>query len=161
MFQRRKGEEGGVHPGQRVTGTPRCGGQAVGIPGEPGQSGELFHRHRESDPVAPRAVEPEPRHADLDDLLVEFAQLLVTQPEVLHHPGGEVLHHHVGLGDHPAEKCSSFLGSEIKCDRAFARIDAVEHPAVFGVILSSATIGGYKPGGITAVGEGLKPLLGL
>ncbi|WP_179469251.1 LLM class F420-dependent oxidoreductase [Mycolicibacterium vinylchloridicum] len=32
---------------------------------------------------------------------------------------------------------------------------------VDGVILSSATINGYKPGGVAAVGELLKPLLGL
>ncbi|MCX2937631.1 LLM class F420-dependent oxidoreductase [Mycobacterium pinniadriaticum] len=32
---------------------------------------------------------------------------------------------------------------------------------VDGVILSAATLNGYQPGGITAVGEGLKPLLGL
>ena len=36
VFERRDGEEGGVYSGQRVAGAARCGGQTVGIAGQPG-----------------------------------------------------------------------------------------------------------------------------
>ena len=86
--------EGGMHPGQGVA-DPRNDREPVGVAGDPGQTGHLFHRRHEPGALPPGALQAEAGHAHHDELGIDRGQALEVQPEVLHHPGCEVLDHDV------------------------------------------------------------------
>jgi hypothetical protein len=90
--------EGCVEPRQWVARAAGRHGRAVGVAGQPGHARQLLHRGGEADPVPPRTVEAERRHAHNHGLRVHVGQHVVAEAERLHDAGGEVLDDGVRTG---------------------------------------------------------------
>ena len=86
---------------------------------------------RESDPLAPRTIQPERRHPGDDELGVQLEQHVGGEPEVVHHARREVLDHDVGLATSVGEQRDDPRGSSKSSvtERLLVFI-GVEYPAV-------------------------------
>ena len=70
-----------------------------------------------------RTVLPEPGDRAIDDVMLDLPERRIAQAEPVHDAGPEILHHHVGGGDEPAERRLAPLRAlEIDGDRALAGV---------------------------------------
>src|SRR5688572_19094739 len=77
--------EGGVHAGERITGTLLDAGLIVEMTRQPCETGDLFHRLREADVVAPGSVEAERRHPHQHRAGIDLAEVVTGEPEAFEH----------------------------------------------------------------------------
>ena len=88
---------------ERMSQGPRSNPRlVVDVSGHPGEPRHLFHRLREPGPLAPWAAQAEGGHPHHGQLRVHLVHDVPREPEVVEHPGGEVLDQHVG----PREQCA-------------------------------------------------------
>ena len=117
---------GGVQPGQRIgwaSGQLRGG---VGIAAQPAHAADLLHGLSEAHPVAPRPVESEGRHSHHDQPGVQPVDGLPVETELVHHPGGEVLHQGIGDPDEPVQQLHAFGPGQVEGHRPFAHVGVLE-----------------------------------
>ena len=69
------------------------------MPGEPGEPGGVLNDEGEGRLIAPRPVEPEPGHAQHDQVGPLGAQGLEVEAELVQHPWRVVLDHDVAGAD--------------------------------------------------------------
>ena len=72
-------------------------------------------------------------------------QLVGTEPEPLHHPGPEVVHHHVGLPDQLLQQLDALGALQVERDRAGVEVDLDEARGGLGAVAVGAE--GVEPAG--------------
>ena len=93
--QPRQGAERRVQSTVGITGPTLNARLIVDMPGQPGQSGDLLHRLRETGPIPPRAGQAEGRHPDHDCSRIRRRDGIPVETERFQHPRREVFDHHV------------------------------------------------------------------
>ena len=126
-----------VQAGERIAGAARDDRRPVGEAGEPRHAGDLLHRLREADAVAPRTVEAEGGHAHHDEPRVCGGELLVDEAEVVHDARREVLDRDVGDGEQALHQIDACRTTEVERDATLAEVDRLVEraplpPFVFG-----------------------------
>jgi hypothetical protein len=129
MFERGEKRNPCVHPDDQVGWTLQIARRPVGIPRRGRHARRLLEVERPTDVVAPRALQPEPGHAHQDHVGPQIHQRFIIQPELLDHPGREVLHDDVGIADKSADQLTAAIGREIQCDVSLVEVGGLPHRA--------------------------------
>ena len=105
-----------MHAGQWIARSARNPRLIVEVARHPGHPGELLHRLGEARIVAPRAREPERRHAHHQRVRIQLLHPLPAQPEVLEHARREVLDDRVALDDELLDQLAPLRLGEVEGD---------------------------------------------
>ena len=103
-----------------------AGGQrvAVRLAGDANQAALSLRRQIERRVAGPRPLRSPARCVAVDDACVRLADLLVAQPQPLHHAGAEVVDHHVAVFRQPKADALRLLRLQVERDATL--------PAVMG-----------------------------
>ena len=110
----------GIHVGRRVLG-------------KAGDAHRAAHRLRDRLEALEAAVRPvgaEALDRGVDQPRVQLRQHLVAEPQPVQRAGPEILHQHVGLGDHLPEQLLALLGLQIERQAALVGVQHQEEQAV-------------------------------
>ena len=107
------------------TTPPGMIGGPSSYPVQPGHPGDLLHRLREPAAVAPRPLEPERGQPQHHHARVDRADVVVGEPEPLHHRRREVLGDDVGRRDQPLREREPVGVAEVERDPALAEVGRV------------------------------------
>ena len=114
--------EAGVGVAHRV----RRDGILVGVPGHPGEPGCVLDDEGEGRVVPPRSVEPEPRHADHDEVGPFGAEGIDVEADLLEHPRRVVLDHDVAGGEQVAQQLAAPVGGQVQRHARLVGVQARE-----------------------------------
>ena len=121
-------------------------GVAVGIAGQPTESGGVLDDVGERRIVAPRAVEAESGHPHHDRVGAQRLHRREVQADVVEHPRREVLDDHVAGRDQPAQQFPATLGLEVERQALLVGVQTREDRRLLPPLVLGGGDAGDEPG---------------